>query len=185
MTARAATAPEIAFTAADSFGNGLICGRTLTAWQRETARLLPTVRVNQRVDARRLTALEVHFADAREMAVLNYRHLRHRGATDVLTFPLELLPPPARGKKPWRARKPSRDPHPAVAGVVIVCPAVATREAKARQLPAQEELLRYILHGVLHLLGEDDKTTAARKRMHAIQEKLLGAWFVGGRRAGR
>jgi rRNA maturation RNase YbeY len=37
----------------------------------------------------------------------------------------------------------------------------------------QEELLRYVAHGVLHLLGYDDHAASARKAMWAKQEAYL------------
>lgn len=162
-----------AVTASTGFGTQRLLGRTLAQWRQVTLRLLQTVTVNARVDARRLTGLEVHLADGREMARLNFRHLKHRGATDVLTFPLDDPTTAAPGK-----RSRARGRYRPVAGVVIVCPTVAEREARARELAPTDELLRYILHGVLHLLGEDDKTPAARRRMHAIQERLLDAWLA-------
>ena len=81
-----------------------------------------------------------------EMAKLNWKFLRHRGPTDVLSFP---------------------------PGDIAVCPAVARREAKERGILWQEELLRYVVHGCLHLRGYDDKKPAAKKRMWARQERLV------------
>ena len=53
----------------------------------------------------------------------------------------------------------------------------AAREAQARGLPFEEELLRYVVHGTLHLLGYDDHDDADRERMHARQEELLAEYL--------
>jgi probable rRNA maturation factor len=38
----------------------------------------------------------------------------------------------------------------------------------------QNELLRYIIHGVLHLGGFDDERAASRRRMKREEDRLLG-----------
>ena len=37
----------------------------------------------------------------------------------------------------------------------------------------QEELVRYVVHGMLHLLGYDDRTAPLRKRMKRVEDKLM------------
>jgi rRNA maturation RNase YbeY len=37
----------------------------------------------------------------------------------------------------------------------------------------KRELLRYLAHGILHLLGFDDATVAERERMRELEDKLL------------
>jgi rRNA maturation RNase YbeY len=49
----------------------------------------------------------------------------------------------------------------------------ARREARTRGIDPAEELLRYAVHGLLHLFGHDDRTPAARRRMWARQETLI------------
>ena len=84
------------------------------------------------------------------MALLNWRHLKHKGPTDVLAF----------------------EP-----GDLAVCPAVAKREARSRGIAWHEELARYVIHGCLHLRGYRDKKPADRKRMWARQERLVSEAF--------
>lgn len=92
----------------------------------------------------------------RAMAEANGRFLGHVGPTDVITFE-----------------------H----GEILVCPAVACAEARARGLPISEEVFRYIVHGWLHLCGYDDALAADRRRMHAAQERLVARLMP--RRVGR
>lgn len=149
-------------TCSPSFKRRRVFNRPLAAWETTATALLGSIAANNRVHAKRLQSVELRFADNREMAVLNFRHLKHRGATDVLTFPLEEF---------------GRGANRRVTGLVVVCPGVAEAEAAARNLPRNEELLRYILHGALHLLGEDDKTPEKRKRMHKCQEQILAQFL--------
>lgn len=80
------------------------------------------------------------------MAAANGRFLGHGGATDVMTFE-----------------------H----GEILVCPAVAHAEARARRIAFGDELLRYVVHGWLHLCGYDDASAPARKKMYPVQERLV------------
>ena len=58
-------------------------------------------------------------------------------------------------------------------GDVII--SVDTARANARQFKTtfDEELLLYVIHGVLHLLGFDDTTDTARKKMQRTQKTIL------------
>ncbi len=94
--------------------------------------------------------------DAKAMAALNQRHLKHRGPTDIITFGF-------------------RDPSGAVVGDIYVCPAVAKQNAAAFGVSQREELLRLAIHGALHVLGHEHPEGDARTRspMWRKQERLL------------
>ncbi len=81
--------------------------------------------------------LSLMFVDAQTIAELNERFLGATGPTDVLAFPLdEELPPggrqPDQGGRGPGAPADAGDP-PALLGDVVVCPAVASRQAAARR----------------------------------------------------
>jgi probable rRNA maturation factor len=85
---------------------------------------------------------------------LNLRHLNHDYPTDVLSFVLE------RGAQ-------------SLEGEVIVSADTARREAARCGWPVQSELLWYVIHGTLHLVGMDDATAAERQRMRARERDYL------------
>lgn len=90
------------------------------------------------------------------MRRLNRRfHGRDRG-TDVLAF--DLGPAPADGVR-------SAD--------IVVGVDRARSAARRLGVPVPEELVRYIVHGVLHLSGFSDATPAGRRRMRRRQEELV------------
>lgn len=93
-------------------------------------------------------------------AELHAAHFADPTPTDVMTFPDGGLDP-ANG----RLRL----------GDLAVCVDVACNEATRRGRPVADELTLYILHGVLHLLGHDDRDTASRARMWRAQRRLLAA----------
>lgn len=92
----------------------------------------------------------------RQMAVLNQKHLGHKGPTDIITFAFH-------------------DPSGAVVGDVYICPDVAAANAKAFGVPQREELLRLAVHGALHVLGftHDEGEARTTSEMWKLQERLL------------
>jgi probable rRNA maturation factor len=91
------------------------------------------------------------------MADLHKRYLGIAGPTDVLSF--DLSDAPGGGT---------------VDGQVVVSEDTARREARRRGLLFEQELLRYVIHGALHLLGHSDNTPAHAATMHRIEDELLG-----------
>ena len=63
-------------------------------------------------------------------------------------------------------------------GEIVLSVDTARREALARSLPLPQEVVRYAIHGLLHLAGWTDKTPVQARTMREVQEKIL-------RRAGR
>jgi rRNA maturation RNase YbeY len=101
--------------------------------------------------------LSIAFVDERTMAALNWKHLRHRGPTDVISF--ELPAPPGAPR----------------AGDVYISPEVARRNARALGVGVREELARLVVHGTLHVLGWEHPEDESRDRspMWRRQEQLL------------
>ncbi len=58
-------------------------------------------------------------------------------------------------------------------GDVIICPAYAKEEAKRRGLSLREELVRLLIHGVLHLAGYDHEAESDELKMFRLQERLV------------
>jgi probable rRNA maturation factor len=112
-------------------------------------------------EGREGVGLSVAVVDDGRMSELHERYSGIPGPTDVLAFPLE-----------------DEVPGPeALLGEVVVSADTAAREAAERGLTFERELLLYVIHGTLHLLGYDDHDPTERTRMHARQEELLGAFL--------
>lgn len=62
-----------------------------------------------------------------------------------------------------------------VLGEVFVCPKVAVEYAKENGIPPEEELLRYVVHGLLHLIGYEDYDPKERARMKRKESACLKA----------
>ena len=86
---------------------------------------------------------------------LNRDYLEHDYATDVLSFVLERSPEHLEGQ-------------------VVVSADTARREADCYGWPPEDELLLYVIHGALHLVGHDDTTPSSRAQMREEEKIHLG-----------
>lgn len=107
---------------------------------------------------RRTPRLSVAVVGDRLMRRLNREFHATDRTTDVLAFPLEADPGPLGAE---------------LDGEIIVCAAQARREAGYRGLRAEVELILYVVHGTLHLLGEDDATPAGALRMRRLEMSAM------------
>ncbi len=91
----------------------------------------------------------VAFVEEPAMAELNGRYRAGVGATDVLSFP------GGAGDDPdWPEPDAEAEAAPYL-GDLVICPAVADRNAADDGIEPAEELRRLLVHGVLHLLDYD------------------------------
>lgn len=113
-----------------------------------------------RAERVRHALISITFVTDQKIAALNWQHLKHRGPTDVISFALS---PVTRGGE--------------LVGDVYVAPAVARRNAAAHGSGVREELLRLVVHGVLHVIGyaHPDDDSRVRSPMWRRQERLLHA----------
>jgi probable rRNA maturation factor len=58
-------------------------------------------------------------------------------------------------------------------GELFICVDDAILQAKAFKTSWQSEVVRYIVHGVLHLLGHDDLKPALRRKMKREENRLV------------
>src|SRR5205823_12053078 len=89
--------------------------------------------------------ISLAFVDNPTIHRLNQRYLQHDEPTDVLSFPLSEA----------NARR--------LAGELVIGVEVAREQAEQRGHEVATELSLYVIHGLLHLCGYDDKTDAGAK----------------------
>jgi len=100
----------------------------------------------ERTDLRKLSEIFIWLISDRRMALLHRKFLGQSGSTDVLTFQ-----------------------H----GEIFISVDTARRHARAFENSLLRELKLYIVHGLLHLHGFDDRTPAEVRKMKKAQEKIL------------
>jgi probable rRNA maturation factor len=96
------------------------------------------------------------FVDNPTIHQLNRRYLQHDEPTDVLSFPLS---------EPGGRR---------LEGQLVIGAEVALAQATERGHDVQAELALYVIHGLLHLCGHDDKTEAGAAAMRRRERHYLG-----------
>ncbi len=122
----------------------------------DAARLKKAVRLILR-DARIQSAeISIAIVTDERMHELNRTYLRHDYPTDVLSFVL------ARDEQAT-----------SLDGEIIASSDYAAREAVRYGWSTDDELLLYIIHGCLHLVGYDDTTAKGKAAMRAAEAKYL------------
>jgi probable rRNA maturation factor len=116
--------------------------------------------------------LSLLFVDENTMSGLNRRFMDADGPTDVLAFPID--DPVHDAATSPGARSPTREP--VLLGDVVVCPAVAERQAPDHAGSYDDEVALLVVHGVLHVLGHDhadvDEAAAMQAREHELLQRL-------------
>ncbi len=113
--------------------------------------------------------LSVSLVSEESMSDLHEEWLGEPGPTDVVSIPMDELREPG----------PEDPVATGVLGDVIICPAVAGRQATAVGHQAQDEMRILLTHGVLHLLGNDHADPTEAGRMFARQAQLIADYCEG------
>lgn len=130
--------------------------------------------------------LGLHLIDAEEMASVNETFLQHGGSTDVITFNYAeeraAMRPAGSGKR-GSPRAPASGTHgstlaamselPQLHGELFISVDDAIAQAKEFRTTWPSELVRYLVHGILHLQGYDDVNSTVRKKMKREENRLL------------
>ena len=107
------------------------------------------------------TELSVLFVNSRRMKSLNDRYRGIPKDTDVISFPLGDEGPSA---------------GPVMLGDIVISVPKALKQAKEFKVPFYDELLRLLVHGLLHLVGYDHEISPyQKKKMEKKEQELLDA----------
>jgi probable rRNA maturation factor len=129
--------------------------------------------------------LSVLFVGEDEIGELNAQFLGKAEPTDVLAFPIDATEVEVVSMPSLSRTGPDRSPVdpgdlPLLLGDVVLCPAVAARQAPEHAGTLDDELALLVVHGVLHVLGHDHAEPAEAERMRARERDLLEAHHWGG-----
>lgn len=100
--------------------------------------------------------LGIHLVGQKEMARVNEQFLQHTGSTDVITFDYKEPENPA-----------------GLHGEIFICIDDAVKQSREFKTTWQSELIRYVVHGILHLKDFDDLTAPERKKMKREENRLV------------
>jgi probable rRNA maturation factor len=102
--------------------------------------------------------LDIVFLDDAAIKKLNKRYKDEDNPTDVLSFAID-------GRE-FKRRE--------VLGEIFISLDTARRNSKLFDVEFEHEIVRYVVHGILHLFDYDDQSKVEKARMWHRQEKLLG-----------
>lgn len=117
-------------------------------------RLATAVRCVLEGEGARRASISVAVVDGKEMCRLNRQYLQHDHSTDVLSFCLEQT-------------------SDYLDGEIIASADMAAEAAERYGWSAADEILLYVIHGALHLMGHDDTTVVAAQVMRTLESKYL------------
>lgn len=95
------------------------------------------------------------FCDNKFIINLNKEYFSKDEVTDVISFPL------------------ADELDPNYLGEVVVSVEEAVSVADGLRFSWEKELLLYLIHGILHLLGFKDKTNKQRQKMEEKQQEIV------------
>lgn len=101
----------------------------------------------------------LHFVSEKKITLLHKKFFNDPSLTDCITFPMDS---PQRNKKSFH-----------LLGEAFICPKTAIEYSKRFRIDPLEELHRYIVHCILHLIGYDDIQVNQRARMKRKERTYL------------
>lgn len=125
--------------------------RRTAAWLREVAE----------AEGYRLGDVNYIFCSAARLLEMNKEFLGHDYFTDIITFD-------------YSDRKGSR----VVSGDIFIDVETVADNARIYGATKLQEMRRVVVHGVLHLCGQKDKTPRANAQMHRKEDKYLNFWTL-------
>jgi probable rRNA maturation factor len=108
----------------------------------------------------------IKLVDVDTIAQLNQQWMEKAGPTDVLAFPMDELRPGLVNE----------EPEEGMLGDLVLCPAIAERQAAEAGHAASDEIDLLAVHGILHLLGYDHAEPEEHAEMFGLQARLLAEW---------
>lgn len=112
-------------------------------------------------------SIGIRLVESAESARVNHEFVHHEGPTDVITFDYSGWPtaqPLAGG---------ALDETAGLHGELVICPTVAQLQAPLFKTTWTSEMVRYMVHGILHLRGYDDLDPTRRRLMKKEENRLV------------
>jgi len=116
----------------------------------QVADWLLSVLTNEGVEA---LSVDYSFVDKKQMIKINKKHLKHNYLTDVLAF--------------------DYSENSKIQGDVFISEEKVRANAQEYSQDFSIELMRVMIHGLLHLCGHKDKTLEEQNKIRGLEEKYL------------
>ncbi|MEY3781128.1 MAG: hypothetical protein RLZZ510_1111 [Bacteroidota bacterium] len=107
---------------------------------------------------KRISLLNFVLVNDEALLEINMAHLQHDTYTDIITFDLR------------------ENPIDPIEGEIYISIERVAENAITAGVDFENEFIRVVSHGLLHLLGYTDKTDARAKEMRQEEEACLSLW---------
>ncbi len=101
-----------------------------------------------------VNGLIINFVNKNEILKINFEYLNHNYSTDVIVFGYS-------------------ETKSAIDGEMYISLEDAVSNAKRFKCSPEEEIIRLITHGILHLIGYRDKNKSEKKEMKKLEDELV------------
>ncbi|TSA26975.1 MAG: rRNA maturation RNase YbeY [Ignavibacteriales bacterium] len=101
-----------------------------------------------------VSVLEINFVSSETILGINKKYLNHNYNTDIITFD-------------YSNERNNLD------GEIFISIDDALENSKKYHVTLNNEILRLVIHGILHMAGYDDVTLAKRKKMKKVEDVLV------------
>ncbi|MCX6173736.1 MAG: rRNA maturation RNase YbeY [Ignavibacteriales bacterium] len=101
-----------------------------------------------------VSVLEINFVPSETILGINKKYLNHNYNTDIITFD-------------YSNERNNLD------GEIFISIDDALENSKKYHVTLNNEILRLVIHGILHMAGYDDVTLAKRKKMKKVEDVLV------------
>lgn len=106
-----------------------------------------------------ISSLVINFVPSKEIIAVNVKFLDHHYSTDIITFNYN-------------------DNHDILDGEIIISFEDAEKNANRFRVKVNQEIIRLVIHGILHLLGYDDQSKNDRLVMKKLENKLCADYWL-------
>ncbi len=101
-----------------------------------------------------IASFDINFISSEDIISINSKYLRHNCTTDIITFN-------------YSGECLNFD------GEIFISIEDAKENAKKFKVSFDNEIVRLIIHGILHMLGYDDVTKVKRNKMKLLEDELV------------
>ena len=117
--------------------------------------------------------LSIVFVTDSRIKSLNKKYLKENYQTDVLSFPNALVGNPDKAMIGPPTGKTFGGDNFEVSGEIIISTDTALKNARIYHVTPHREILLYVVHGILHLLGYDDRRACDIQKMRRKEQTLM------------
>ena len=105
------------------------------------------------------SAIIINFVSKKQISQINSEYMKHEGVTDVISFSY--------------MTEDCIESEENIIAELFICVSKAEIEARQRKIDFAQELILYVVHGILHIAGYDDLDENSRRKMRKAEANCM------------